>query len=226
MNILAFDTSSSACSIALLLNEKIIERHAITPMQQAKVILPMIHELLDSENMTLQQLNAIAFGCGPGSFTGVRIAISVAQGLAYATDKPLIPVSSLAAVAQAAFQELGWKKLLVAVDARIDEVYWASYAVDSGKLVKLIGKEAVSTPDNICLPDKGEWYGIGNAWEVYKSKIACQPKQIDANRLPMASAILALARSLFLQGSVVAPRDAKPVYLRNDVAKKIPDQGK
>jgi tRNA threonylcarbamoyladenosine biosynthesis protein TsaB len=226
MKILAFDTSQTACSVALLLDDKIIERHEVTPMQQAKIILPMLSQLLSSENIELKQLDAIAFGCGPGSFTGVRIAVSVAQGLAFAANKPLIPVSSLAATAQAAFQKLGWKKLLVALDARIEEVYWACYTAQSDDLVRLVGKEVVGIPESIALPDQGEWYGVGNAWEVYQSRIIIQPQEIDMGCLPMASAMLPLAKAILLQGGGIAPNDAKPVYLRDNVAKKIPDQRK
>ncbi len=226
MKILAFDTSQTACSAALLLDDKVIERHEVAPMQQAKLILPMLNQLLASENIELKQLDAIAFGCGPGSFTGVRIATSVAQGLAFAADKPLIPISSLAATAQGAFHELGWKKIIVALDARIDEVYWATYAVQSDDLVKLVGKEIVSIPENISIPAQGEWYGVGNAWEVYQAKIVVKPREIDISCLPTASAMLPLAKAILLQGGSIAPRDAKPVYLRDDVAKKIPDQRK
>src|SRR5471032_2163673 len=107
MKILAIDTSANACSVALLINNETLSSHKVIPMQQAQLILPMIEELLLTANITLNQLDALAFGCGPGSFTGVRIAASVAQGLAVAHDLPVISVSSLQALAQAAFLQLG-----------------------------------------------------------------------------------------------------------------------
>ena len=127
MKLLAFDTSSTTCSVALLLNDEIIEKNQTALMQQAQLIFPMIDTLLKSKNLKINQLDGIAFGCGPGSFTGVRIATSVAQGLAYAAKLPLIPVSSLAALAQAAYEDLRWEKLVVAVDARIQEIYWGAF---------------------------------------------------------------------------------------------------
>lgn len=219
MKILAIDTSSTACSVAILVNDKVTQSHQVAPMQQTQLILPMINELLASVAIRLNQLDAIAFGCGPGSFTGVRIATSVAQGLGFAVKVPLIPVSSLAAIAQGAYAELGWKNLLVAIDARVQEIYWAAYQVNSQGLVELLDKEKVSPPGELVCPDHDEWYGVGNAWEVYKH-IPCQPTFVDVTRLPMASAILTLARDKFIKQEWVDARRAFPSYLRDDVAKK------
>ena len=220
MKILALDTSSTACSIAILINDTVKESHQLAPMQQAQLILPMIDELLSSAALKLDQLDAIAFGCGPGSFTGVRIATSVAQGLGFAAKVPLIPISSLAAIAQAAYADLGWKKLLVAIDARVQEIYWGAYRVNPQGLVELLGKEKVSSPADLAIPDTDEWYGIGNAWEVYRAQIHCQPVNVDINRLPMASAILTLARDKFIKRDWVEAGRALPSYLRDEVAKK------
>ncbi len=216
MNLLAFDTSSTACSVALLFDEKISFRHTIAPMQQSKLILPMIHELFSEKNITLKQVDAIAFGCGPGSFTGVRLATSVAQGLGFAGEKPLIPISSLAATAQTAYQELGWEKIVVAIDARVNEIYWAYYTVESQALVKLIGQERLSTPDLMSISEEN-WYGVGNAWDVYQQQITLKPLKKDITCLANACAILELANK---QGVMMAPSDALPVYLRDDIAKK------
>lgn len=220
MKILGFDTSSTACSVALLMDDHISALHKIIPMQQAQSLLPMIEELLLSHKITLNQLDAIAFGCGPGSFTGVRIAASVAQGLAYALELPVIPISSLAALAQAAYQELQWKKLLVAVDARMQEVYWGAYGIDHQGLAVLINKEAVSTPQEISSPES-DWYGVGNAWEIYKSDITYQPLLLDTTRLATAEAIVMLAKAKYLNKEWVRAEDALPVYLRETVAKKL-----
>ena len=131
MKILAIETSSHACSVALLNEDKVKISHIISPMQQAKLILPMIDELLKSSALTLNDLDAIAYGCGPGGFTGVRIAASVAQGLGFAVKLPIIPISSLAVMAEAAFLERQWRKLLVAVDARADQIYWIEHVTES-----------------------------------------------------------------------------------------------
>ncbi len=225
MKLLALDTSSSACSIGLSIDGKITVREIEAPMQQAKIILPLIDELLRSENITINQVDAIAFGRGPGSFTGIRITVSVAQGLAYAIQKPLIPISSLAAIAQVAYQDRGLTKLWVAQDARIHEVYWALYEVESNHLVKLIDKERISRPEEMTIPDMTTWCGIGNAWDVYSHEIPFKPALIDTHyAVPMASAILTLAEAKFHQGETVSPEDALPVYLRDDVAKKMKEQ--
>ena len=113
MKILAFDTSTSACSIALLNHEQITSFHEIAPMQHTKIILPQIKQLLLNAKLELNQLDAIAYGCGPGSFTGIRIANSIAQALAFAQDKPLIQISSLAVLAQSAYATQGWENVWV-----------------------------------------------------------------------------------------------------------------
>lgn len=222
MKLLAFDTSSSACSMGLSIDGKITQYHEIAPMQQASLILPMLDHLLKSEAISLSDLDAIAFGCGPGSFTGLRIATSIAKGLAFAAKKPLIPVSSMAAMAEAAYQKNGWTHSLVAIDARMNGVYWATYTRlndQNDHPVALLGQERLGNPGDIDLPD-ATWSGVGNAFLVYREKIGQPPALIDSDILPTASAILILAESRFKAGETVSPNDAMPVYLRNDVAKK------
>ena len=218
MKLLAIETSSSACSVALLLENEVKVLHEDAPMKQAQMILPMIDKLLKSSNIKLNQLDALAFGCGPGSFTGVRIAVSVMQGFGYAAQLRLIPVSSLAALAQATYADLGWKKILAAVDARIQEVYWGAYAVNSKGLVELIGKELVCPPEQISIPEGSDWYGAGSAWEVYK--LPFNPLQVDTKRLPTATGVVALAVDKYEKGQWVMAEAALPTYLRDQVAKK------
>jgi tRNA threonylcarbamoyladenosine biosynthesis protein TsaB len=220
MKILAIETSTNACSVALLIDNVIQASHLIAPMQQAKLILPMIEERLQSANIWLNQLDALAFGCGPGSFTGVRIATSVMQGLAYASAVPLISVSSLAAVAQAAYTDLGWEKLFVAMDARISEVYAGAYQINDAGIAELLGEEAVSAPEQMVIPEGSDWYAVGNGWEVYQAQLSYKPIAQDTTRLPTASAVAVLAKDKFQKGDFVAPGAALPVYLRNNVAIK------
>lgn len=220
MKLLAIDTSSTACSVALFCNNELTLKHEIAPMQQAQTILPLIDLIVREANISLKQLDALAFGAGPGSFTGVRIAVSVMQGIGYAMDLPLISVSSLAALAQAAYSDLGWKKLLVGIDARIQEVYWGAYQVNPEGLVELVGKEMVCPPEGVLLPEGSDWHGVGNAWEVYSGQLAFQPLEIDATRLPIASGIMALAKDKFKRKEWVRAEEALPVYLRDEVAKK------
>jgi tRNA threonylcarbamoyladenosine biosynthesis protein TsaB len=224
MNIVAFDTSSSACSVALFANNEISSLHKIAPMQQAQLILPMIDSLLASNKVKLNQLDAIAFGCGPGSFTGIRVATSIAQGMGYALNIPLIPVSSLAALAQTAYNDLSWKHILAAVDARIQEIYWGFYQVNSQGLVELQGKEGMGTPENLSqiLQNQGleNWQGVGNAWEIYAKQLAIQPVAINSSYLPTADAIIQLARPRVERQEWCAPHQVLPVYLRDEVATK------
>jgi tRNA threonylcarbamoyladenosine biosynthesis protein TsaB len=224
MKLLAIDTSASACSVGLMLNEEIFSLHRVAPMQQTQLILPMLAEILQANNLELNQLDALVYGCGPGSFTGVRIAASVIQGLAFASQLPIIKISSLAATAQAAYNDLGWQKILVGMDARINEVYWSAYQVGGSGLVELVGQEAVCPPQGITVPETTDWCGVGSAWQVYLDTLLAtlvfEPLGIDAARLPMAAGLLRLAKEKYLRKDFVGLHEALPVYLRDDVAKK------
>jgi tRNA threonylcarbamoyladenosine biosynthesis protein TsaB len=221
MKMLAIETSSSLCSVALLNDDHVTTCDKTLPLQQAHNILPMIHDLMNSVKVHLKQLDAVAFGCGPGSFTGIRIAASVAQGLGFALYIPIISVSSLAALAQAAYHDLHWKKLWVAVDARMQEVYSGAYEVDDNGLVFLVGKEAVTPPENVLFPQGADGYGVGDAWNIYKNQLPFTPVAVDYTRAPLASGVLEIAKYKYLQKEILKPEEALPVYLRNNVAKKI-----
>lgn len=218
MKLLAIETSSIACSVALLLDDNIHTLHQIAPMQQSQLLLPTINELLYSLNVSLNQLDALAFGCGPGSFTGIRIATSVIQGLGYGLQLPIIPISSLAAMAQTAFAQYECKNQIVAIDARIQEVYWATYTINSQGFAVLKGKEKVSHPTDILVTEG--WVGVGNAWEIYKDHISTEPTSLYPNVLPTATSIAQLAKIQYLNKTWVDAASAQPVYLRDDVAKK------
>jgi tRNA threonylcarbamoyladenosine biosynthesis protein TsaB len=219
MKLLAIDTSSEACSLALLNEEKMASLHVIAAKQQAQTTLPLLNQLLQSNRVKLSELNAIILGCGPGSFTGLRIAASITQGLAYANNLPVVLVSSLAALAQAAYERLGWKKLGVAVDASMQEVYWAGYVVNSYGLVEYVYPEQVSHPMNVNFTET-DYAGVGNAWEIYQTVIPYSASKIDASCLPMATAILTLGKEKYLKQDVVTPENALPIYLRDNIAIK------
>jgi tRNA threonylcarbamoyladenosine biosynthesis protein TsaB len=219
MKLLAIDTSTMCCSVALLQGDEITSSHVVAPMQQTQLILPMIEEILQKANITLNDLDAMAFGRGPGSFTGVRIATSVMQGLAFAIHCPLIPVSSLAAIAQDTFQEKGWRKILVAIDARMGEIYWGAYQVNQAGLVELAGKEEVCRPEHLAV-EGDDWYGAGDAWQVYADLLSLKTIAIAPDQQAKASAITVLAKEQFQQKSWVSAAEATPVYLRDNVAIK------
>lgn len=214
MKLLAFDSSTFACSVALQINEAVDSFHLVAPMQQTKLLLPTIDTMLQKASLRIQDLDAIIYGCGPGSFTGIRLAASVAQGLAFAADLPVIPVSSLAATAQAAYQQTGWRDLLVAQDARMNAVYWATYRINAAGLATLLGQEHATPPEEVCISEPGDWYGLGDAWEKSGAKMGFTPSVIDANPSPTAIALLQLGKLKYDQKDWVEAKDALPVYLR------------
>ncbi len=218
MKLLAFDASSPACSCALYLDGEITERYKIAPRQHAALILPMADELLTEAGLKPIELEGIAFGRGPGSFTGLRIASGVAQGIAFAADIPVAPISSLATLAQAAYIEKGAQKVFAAIDARMSEVYWGMYIIDKQGIMRCEGEESVSAPHHISLPSTEDWYGVGSAWTIYADILAkkCGLSQ-EGESYPQARAMIPLALAAFAEGQIVNAENALPVYLRNKV---------
>lgn len=216
MILLAIETSASACSLALKHHDTYLNVHEITPRQQTRLLLPMIKSLLERANLTAADLDAVAFGAGPGSFTGIRIAHSVATGLAFAADIPVIPVSSLEALAlTAANTHQDWQQFIIAIDARMGDLYTASFQRDDKGGLQLIDQARVAKPSELILPNhNGEWYGIGDAFTAYPDLLRPQLTAIDATILTTASSVLALAEKMYQTGDVVAANLAKPIYLR------------
>lgn len=218
--ILAVETSSNACSAALLINDAVIEHYELSPQQHGQLILPMVNSLLAEAEIKLQQLDALAFGCGPGSFTGVRIAASVAQSLAFGADLPIVPVSTLRALAQGAFENWGAVKVLSGIDARMTEIYFGSYEINNGLMRQQIN-DGLYKLDNVPQPSGGEWFGVGDAWKIYAEKLEKHMKnkvtKIEAEFYPRARDIVKLARAEFLAGNFVTVNEAIPIYLRNKV---------
>ncbi|WP_235667918.1 tRNA (adenosine(37)-N6)-threonylcarbamoyltransferase complex dimerization subunit type 1 TsaB, partial [Pseudomonas coronafaciens] len=168
--------------------------------------------------IAMSALDAIAFGRGPGAFTGVRIAIGVVQGLAFALERPVLPVSNLAVLAQRAFREHGASHVASAIDARMDEVYWGCYVEKAGEM-RLIGEEAVMAPERAALPAGSvePWFGSGTGWG-YAERIPVSPAGYDASMLPHAQDLLTLATFAWHRGESLPADDAQPVYLRDKVA--------
>ncbi|MEB8434108.1 tRNA (adenosine(37)-N6)-threonylcarbamoyltransferase complex dimerization subunit type 1 TsaB [Cocleimonas sp. KMM 6892] len=254
-NILAIETATEACSAALISFEdnstdtdvntaerkgaepKIFSQFKLAPREHTKLILPMIEEVLKVGGCTMDDIDAIAFGRGPGAFTGLRIAAGISQGLALSIDKPVIPVSTLSALAlqsvsalQDRQQKYSGETILVGLDARMDEVYWGAFEFQKSELI-LINDEKVTKMVEIgeyidCFEGK-HFLGIGSAWDVYtletldgSVKNSEQSLTIIENAFPSATEIARLAMIEFLQQRTVAIEDAQPVYIRNNVAKK------
>ncbi|MDT8281396.1 MAG: tRNA (adenosine(37)-N6)-threonylcarbamoyltransferase complex dimerization subunit type 1 TsaB [Gammaproteobacteria bacterium] len=238
MKILAIDTATEACSAALYIdgeaiNSGITTQYQLAPRQHSRLILQMADDLLKQAAISINALDAIAFGRGPGSFMGLRIAAGVVQGIAFAHELPVIPVSTLKTMAQRVYQETGNSHVLAAIDARMDEVYWAAYTMQDQRWC-LHGAESVISPDNVILPEmpvqSGEnqsdplWVGAGTGWSSYKDRLLlaadCQLSLILPECFPSAEAMVKLAAIEFAAGNTVLAAEAIPVYLRNDVAKK------
>ena len=173
MKLLAVETATEACSAALYIDGEITERFSLTANEHTKLILPMIDTLMSEAGLRPQQLDALAFGCGPGSFTGVRIATGVIQGIAFGADLPVVPISTLAAIAQDYFDSNDTMKkntAFTAMDARMGEIFWGVYNRDELGYAALIGQEAVTLADAIEFPDL-TGVGLGSGWGVYENEL-------------------------------------------------------
>lgn len=225
-NILAIETATEACSAALSVDGRIIERSEIAPRRHAELILPMIESLLGEAGIARAQLDGIAVGRGPGAFTGVRLAIAVTQGLALALDIPVVPVSSLAALAQDA-PDAG-AAILAVIDARMGEVYAGAFRRSPNGLVESIGEETIGKSDELLLPQSTQWCVVGTGWDAYRDGLAprmpASPVFADGARYPQARAVAVLAAPRLAAGEGVAPEQALPVYLRDKVALTLEEQ--
>lgn len=227
MKILAIDTATEACSAALYVDGEISSEYKLAPREHTQLILPMIDRLLTDAGLVVNQLDALSFARGPGAFTGVRIAAGIIQGLSYAAEIPVVPVSTLAAIAAGVYYEHGHKEVLSAIDARMGEVYWGAYHIEEDS-VSLIDNELVCSVEN--LPDQlsKNWVGAGTGWSEYsellKSRFKIEEDLIYENYLPSAEIIVKLAVQDFKLNKQMSAHQAQPVYLRDNVAKKKANQ--
>jgi tRNA threonylcarbamoyladenosine biosynthesis protein TsaB len=228
VKLLALDTATERCSAALWLDAPAGERAEQRERGHGELILPMIEELLTQANVELDQLDAIAFGCGPGAFTGVRMAVSLAQGLAWSVNLPLIPVSNLLAVAAQVLHTPptptdDCRRALICMDARMHEVYWGCFEGSGGSLHG-VGLEAVGVPDTVRLPagwSGAATCGAGTGFGTYAEALAIRfpgMTLLHPRMLPHARDIARLAALAGL-AAAIAPDQAMPVYLRDDVAR-------
>lgn len=228
MRILAIDTATEACSVALWNDGTIFAHFEECPREHTQRILPLVKTILTEANTALTDLDALAYGRGPGSFTGVRIGIGIAQGLALGADLPMIGVSTLATMAQGAWRMTGATRVLAAIDARMGEVYWAEYTRDENGVWHGEETEAVLKPEAVTGRLKqlsGEWATVGTGWPAWPEMAKDTGLTlVDGNMLlPAAEDMLPIACQLLAAGKTVAVEHAEPVYLRNTVAwKKLP----
>ena len=225
MKLLALDTATESCSAALLIEDRLIGREERLERGHAERILSMTDQLLAEAALTLPSLAAIAFGRGPGAFTGVRLAAGVAQGLAFGAQLPVVPVSDLRAVAQRALDEHPrFSQVLICNDARMQEVYWGCFERGPQGLAAPVGIERVGAPAGVLLPPSwtGAVLGAGSGFAVYP-ELRRDPggwvRSVEAAILPRAHEIARLAVSEVSAGRVLPAEQALPVYLRDEVTR-------
>lgn len=228
MRILALDTATENCSAALLTDRTLVARERLLERGHAAQILPMIDEVLAEAGVALRSVDVIAFGRGPGGFTGVRLAASVTQGLAFGAGVPVVPVSNLRALAQRLLAaDASIEHVVVCTDARMGEVYWGCFERHDG-LAALVGDEQLSAPEDVRLPQ--EWsgnddahavsFGAGRGFAAYPQLASALRPLLQAIRedvLPSAAEIAVLAAPETAAGRIFPPEQALPIYLRNDV---------
>ncbi len=223
MRVLALETSTEYCSVALWQDGAVRDRCELVGQKHSEVLIPMLDDLLRQAGVKLSEVDGIAFGAGPGSFTGVRIACSAAQGLALGTEKPVIGISTLQALAQAS----GRDRVIAVLDARMAEVYYAAYERQNGAWAPVCGPV-------LCLPQDApavqgqDWLGVGSGFlahgEQLRARYVANFAAIDEQAVPQASAIAQLAAPLFAAGHGVDAADAMPLYLRDKVALKTSER--
>ncbi|MGB5833448.1 MAG: tRNA (adenosine(37)-N6)-threonylcarbamoyltransferase complex dimerization subunit type 1 TsaB [Thiohalocapsa sp.] len=225
MKLLAIDTSGTACSAALLHDGALSQRLEQAPRRHGELILFMMDALLREAGLVARDLDALAFGVGPGSFTGLRIAAAVVQGVAFGADLPVVGISTLAALAQGGQREAGVRRALCAFDARMGEVYWGAYEADKGCLMRARCDDMVCAPDAVwvpgTVPEMARWQGLGGGWSTYDEQLAKRVGsalgRVDGDRECEARDIAVLAADRFQRGEACSPEQAVPVYLRNKV---------
>ena len=227
MNLLALDTSTEFLSLALQLGDKIVTHHQHAGQAASQLVLPQIQALLDSANIKLSDLDGIAFGAGPGAFTGVRVACGVAQGLGFGANLPVVGVNTLLALAEASGQE----RVIACLDARMGEIYHAAFEKINGVWIE-------QSETKVCKPEAAPmlapsissintWVGVGSGWAVYgdilsniyaENLVKTLPNDLHYKVTPSAKAILQLAAPIFAAGEAKPASEAMPIYIRNRVA--------
>ena len=243
MNYLAIDASTEACSVALTLNGSVFSRYDLCPQSHSLQLLPMVDAVLKEADIKLGDLDGLIFGRGPGSFTGVRIGVGVAQGLAFSANLPVVGVSSLQAMAQLAYAKHQQTQVFSTIDARMGEIYNGYFELDEHKIMQPTALfnsiassenteqvfEFVTPPQNVkeqfTTQALSPVYGTGTGWEAYKESLF-ELKSNDGTPdilFPSAEAMLVIGHSLFEKGAGVSAEHAQPVYVRDTVSwKKLP----
>ncbi len=228
MRLLAIDTATEACSVAVQTPKGVFEHWVEAPREHGDRALGMVDAVLGEAGITAADLDTIAFGRGPGAFTGVRIATALVQGMAAGLDRPVVPVSTLAAIAQGVHRRTGHRRVLAALDARMGEVYWGAWTLDEGGVMRATDEECVVPPSAVPLPSGSGWAGAGTGWSRYENllteRIGAQLAICLGHALPAARDLLPTAAAAYAAGEAVPAEQALPVYLRDRVAER-PQRG-
>ena len=229
MKILAIETATEACSVALWIDGDVRERFEIAPRRHTELALPWAEALLAEAGVAKSQIDAVACGRGPGAFTGVRLAVALTQGLAFALDRPVLAISTLAALAFDAAAEAGDRSILAAIDARMGEIYFGAFLADAVDGVNPASDESLVAPSLAPLSERrcvGAGTGFGAEGAALVARLGPMLEHADAAALPHAAAIARLAARAFVRGEAIAPDALEPAYLRNKVALTLAEQGK
>jgi tRNA threonylcarbamoyladenosine biosynthesis protein TsaB len=226
MQILAIDTSTEFLSLALWLDGRVLSRDIHAGQTHSQQILPTLRALLDEAKIELTALDGIAFGAGPGSFTGLRIACGVAQGLAFGANLPVVGVSTLQVLAQ----QSGAEKVIACLDARMGEIYHAAYEKRNGEWLE-VSAPALFKPEDAPKVFGGDWVGVGTGWLVYPDVLQTvygeqlqETPALDLSSHPTATSIAELALPTFEAGLARPAHEAAPIYIRNKVALKMSER--
>jgi tRNA threonylcarbamoyladenosine biosynthesis protein TsaB len=231
LNFLAIDASTEACSVALTFNNQTFSEFELAPQSHSLLLLPMIDRLLKKADIKLAQLDGLIFGQGPGSFTGVRIGVGVAQGLAFAADLKVVGVSTLQVMAQRAYTMHQQVEVIATIDARMSEVYAGYYKLNEQGIMETVLNDTVLAPAKLVeylsgnLIKNQQVYGVGTGWDAYKNEL--ESLKINAGTpevlFPNAEELLDIGQYYFSKGMAVSAEDAQPVYVRDTVSwKKLP----
>jgi len=231
LKFLAIDASTEACSVALAFDNQTISEFELAPQSHSLLLLPMIDRLLKKSGVKLSQLDGLIFGQGPGSFTGVRIGVGVAQGLAFAADLKVVGVSTLQTMAQKAYCLHQQTEVIATIDARMTEVYAGYYQLNEQGIMESVLEDTVLPPEELagylskCLAQDQQAYGVGTGWDAYKNEL--ESLKINAGTpeilFPNAEDLLEIGQYYFSKGLAVSAEQAQPVYVRDTVSwKKLP----
>ncbi|MCG9714275.1 tRNA (adenosine(37)-N6)-threonylcarbamoyltransferase complex dimerization subunit type 1 TsaB [Shewanella insulae] len=224
LSLLALDTCTEFCSVALQYQGQVFAREADAPREHSQRLLPMVQEVLQEAGIELSQVDVIAYGRGPGSFTGIRICTSMTQGLALGQDLPVVGISTLGAMAQAAIKLKGATQVAAAIDARMGEIYYGEYRSVDG-LASLVGEERVCAPEELSsqLAFDTPLAACGTGFDAYPALLAEQMSLVEEAKFPLARFMLPLAEAAVKAGLATEVDQLQPVYLRDTVTwKKLP----